>query len=350
MKHFIIFLRKVLVLSASALMITGSVALAGGQPINMKASGWFPETYAPGASIWKTIAQTIETLTDGRATTKIFWSSSLVPLNQEAQAIKQGIIDYGFLFGAFTPGSFELYGFAELPGLMPNQATANRVVLALENNPKFKPHFEKQFEDYVHISTQVHMRSDIHSSVPIPTLADLKGKVILTQNKGVARLMKALGASVSMFAYSEWYTSLERDIVQGAVCAWGSYHGKKLYEVTNNHTLISVSPFVSHFAFNKKTWAKFTPEEQARIRAAAGVFPDTMLEGNVRSSMEVRFDIATPENGHKFFPLSSEDQKKLREAGRPIWDEWAEEMEKQGYPGKEILKEAIKLVDAYKYG
>ena len=40
----------------------------------------------------------------------------------------------------------------------------------------------------------------------------------------------------------------------------------------------------------------------------------------------------------------------MRENFRPIWDEWAADMEANGLPGKAILEDAIRLIDAYSLG
>ena len=68
---------------------------------------------------------------------------------------------------------------------------------------------------------------------------------------------------------------------------------------------------------------------------------------NNERSMEVHDTIE--EMGGEFIELSAEDEIKLREAGKPMWDEWAEDMESRGYPGNDILRDAIKLIDALLY-
>ncbi|GAI40480.1 unnamed protein product, partial [marine sediment metagenome] len=42
--------------------------------------------------------------------------------------------------------------------------------------------------------------------------------------------------------------------------------------------------------------------------------------------------------------------EKVRGLFKPAWDAWAYDMESLGYPGKDILADAIRLVDGYTYG
>lgn len=71
---------------------------------------------------------------------------------------------------------FPLLDLFSLPGLFPNQATSNAVLLQLF--AKY-PQFEAELDPaVVRVSTQVHMRADIHSRTPIRGLAELKGKTI----------------------------------------------------------------------------------------------------------------------------------------------------------------------------
>lgn len=345
-----LFMCLIMVLSLT-LLLPASDSYAE-KPITLKTHGFVSKTLQLGQDFHQRPADRIELITGGRVKSKIYWAQSLVGHKEVVQALNSGLLDYSITFNATNPGSFLLMGFVELPGLMPNQATANKAVNAIVESPKYRELIKKQFKErgLVHISSQVHMRSDIHSHVPIRSLADLKGKVLAVQNQGVATALRKLGASVSIIAPSEWYPALERKTVHGAAVAWGWVSVNKLYEVANYHTLISICPLVSHWVFSEKAWSKLTADEQKKVKALARTFQDDIVIGNVGSSIDVRFKHAIKEKGHELIQLSPEDMKKMRETFRPMWDEWAEEMEKKGLPGKEILKDAIKFVDAYLYG
>jgi len=320
-----------------------------GEPeLKLKVSGYFPPENIMWEDFFELTAKKVEDVTHGRAKVTVYPSNTLVAMKDVYRSLQIGLVDFDFVFGPFNPGAFPVTDVFSLPGLLGNQATSNVVL-----NHLFKkyPIIKKQFSPKVkHIASQVHMRADIHSRVPIRSLAELKGKVIGCQNPKIAEALERLGASVSVIKLSEAYTSLERGVIDGVACAWGSVNVFRFYEVTKYHTLIGISPATSHWFFSLKTWNKFTPDEQERLELLAPWFQHRILTGNVKGSMDARFNKCTPEKGHELINWSYEDMNKMKELFRPIWNKWAEEMEAKGYPGKDILKDAEKLMAAYLYG
>ena len=209
----------------------------------------------------------------------------------------------------------------------------------LEFSPKVK-----------HISTQVHMRSDLHSTVPIRSLDDLKGKVIACQNDKVAKAMSLLGASATQMQIPDMYTAVERGVVKGTVQAWGSFAVNHMYEVLKYHTLIGVATGTSHWLWCKKTWDKFTPEEQKKLELLAPWFQNFISTGNIAMSQGPREKHVTPEKGHEFIKWSESDMNRMKELFKPIWDQKAKELNDKGYPGNKIIREGEKLMTVYSNG
>ncbi|MBW2612137.1 MAG: TRAP transporter substrate-binding protein DctP [Deltaproteobacteria bacterium] len=317
--------------------------------LKIKVSGYFPPENVMWEDFFEMPKKMIEDVTQGRAAVTVYPSNTLIAPKDVYRSLETGLVGFDLVFGPFTPGAFPVTDVFSLPGLVGNQATSNAVL-----NHVFDkyPVIKKQFSTKVkYIASQVHMRADIHSREPIRTLAELKGKVIGCQNPKIAEALEKLGASVSVIKLAtEAYTSLERGVIDGVACAWGSVNVFRLYEVTKYHTLISICPATSHWFFSLKTWNKFTLEEQKRFESLASWFQNRILVGNVKGSMDVRFNKATPAKGHEMIKWSDEDMIKMKKLFRPIWDKWAEEMEEKGYPGKHILRDVELLMDAYQYG
>ena len=319
--------------------------LAGEKKLNIKMAAYFSKQSPAYAIMYELPAAMIEKATNGRAKVTIYPSNSLVPIKDAYRALQEGIVDITWIWGPATPGAFPLTEVFSLPGFSENQSTSNQVVNKLF---KLYPEFKKQFSPKVkHISTQVHMRSDIHSNVPIRTLADLKGKVIACQNDKVAQSMSKLGASATQMQPTEMYTAVERGVVQGTVQAWGSFSVFHLYEVLKYHTLIGVGTGTSHWMWCKNTWDKFTPEEQAKLELLAPWFQNCIVAGNIAMSKMPCDKNVTPEKGHELIVWSDADIKKMKELFRPTWEKWADKMEAKGYPGKKILKQGEDLMATY---
>ena len=311
--------------------------------VKYNTTGWPEMTGFESWDLWP--KNWIEEATHGRAEVVLFYKNALCSKKDMYRATQEGVNDFGRVLSRQEPGVFPLSEIIQLPGLFSNQAVSNVVL-----NELFRtyPCFEEQFSPKVkHISSQVHMRSDLHTKEPIRSLDELKGKVIACEVDAVAKMMQRLGAEATQMGHGDMYTACERGVVDGTVQAWGSFNAYRMYELMDYHTLISVCPGDSHFLFNRDTWNKFTPEEQERLEVLAPWFQYANTVSNNERSMEVHDTIE--EMGGEFIELSAEDEIKLREAGKPMWDEWAEDMESRGYPGNDILRDAIKLIDALLY-
>jgi TRAP-type C4-dicarboxylate transport system substrate-binding protein len=102
--------------------------------------------------------------------------------------------------------------------------------------------------------------------------------------------------------------------------------------------------------WSKKTWDKFTPEEQAKLELIGPMFQNYITMGNIAMSKGPRDKNVTTAKGHENIIWPDKDMKKMKELFRPLWDEWAKNMDKKGYPGTKILKEAESLMNAYTNG
>ena len=163
--------------------------------------------------------------------------------------------------------------------------------------------------------------------------------------------MEALGASATILEISDAYSALDKGVVDGFAAAWGVMSSARLNEVTKYHTLLGICPSATHFMANRAVvWDKLTPEQQQVMKSLEPVIQSMIAKGNVLSSMSARFQEASAEKGHEMITWSDEDMKAMREKFRPIWDRWAENMESKGLPGKQILQDAIDLIDAYNLG
>lgn len=280
---------------------------------------------------------------------RIHPSYTLVGMKDSYQAVITGMTPFNLIWPAATPGGFPLLDLFSLPGLFPDQSTSNAVVRDLFAR---YPQFEQEIDPSVaRVATQVHMRGDLHTRMPIRTLADLKGKTIGCQNPQLAEALAALGASTTILEIPDAYSALDKGVVDGMAGAWGMVSASRLTEVAKYHTLLGICPAASHFLANRTiVWDRLNPEQRDIMGRMEPVIQGMIAKGNVDASMDVRFREASPENGHEMIVWSREDMDAMREKFRPIWDKWAADMEAKGLPGKAILEDAIQLVDAYNNG
>lgn len=58
-------------------------------------------------------------------------------------------------------------------------------------------------------------------------------------------------------------------------------------------------------------------------------------------------DRKAAEEAGQVYTLPPEEEERWRNAVRPLWDEWAADMEAKGLPGREVLNETLRLIEEY---
>ena len=171
-------------------------------------------------------------------------------------------------------------------------------------------------------------------------MEDLKGMVMGCMTSNGAEALRLIGASATRISPQEAYTPLERGTFQGIATAWGPMKNWRLYEVTTHHTIASMVRTTQHCLFNRKTWNKFTPEEQWRLEAK---FKYGFAYAHSRSAYMSIVDtidnhIIKSKKKHELYVLPQSERERLRGIVKPIWYKWVEKMKAKGHPAEEILQ------------
>jgi TRAP-type C4-dicarboxylate transport system substrate-binding protein len=291
----------------------------------------------------KGVLESIKLITNGRCKIKVFYGNTIHSWKDAMQATESGMTDLTMLWNPILPGRFPLHELWSLPGLMPNQMTSDAVMVEIVNK---YPEFEKQYPDtLVPLSYQTHMRANLHTIIPIKSLSELKGKTIACQNSEGAKMMSLLGAGTTVVVGPDAYQMAQTKVVDGIFTAWGWVKHFKLKEVAPYTTWLNLSPGSSTFIMNKKTFNKFTEQEQQILKRLVfyrGRFWD-LPRHNVYSTEKTIKQLKSD----TFFNLPDTDYAKMKGLFQPTWESWAKKMESLGYPGHEILKDAKKWIRLY---
>lgn len=327
---------------ALAAVVTGHLTMSAAwaqEPLELKIQFASPDG-TPWNDMDRQFASQLKAITGGRATVTFFPPGSVTPFPDWLQSTGAGLLDLGFVWHPVQQGKFLAMELFSLPGFAKNQTIDSVVYWRLrESYPEMGTLFTEQ-DNVVDLATFVAMGSHLHSTEPVTSLDDLRGKVFAAQDAAGARTLEALGASASVMVGPDAYLALQRGSVDGVLSAWGWVNNFKLNEVTTYHTLLNLNPGTYSSVMNKDTWEKLTAQEQAHIRDLTPLYFFYNTTNGAASAMA---DIP-PEN---LFTFSDEDRATLIETMAPLWDEWVEKADARGWPGREILDEAVRLSDLY---
>ncbi|WP_085990903.1 TRAP transporter substrate-binding protein DctP [Oceanobacillus senegalensis] len=170
---------------------------------------------------------------------------------------------------------------------------------------------------------------------PINSLDDIKGtKARVTGTMELA--FDELGASPVFMPASEAYTALERNTVDGVTFPFTSLEPYQIDSIANYSTKgANLGSFTVVYSINEEVYQSL-PDDVKEAFAQAGDetvehLSQFLDQKNEELAEEFSSDI-------EFYELSEEESAEWDEALEPVWDRWAEDLEKRGFNANETIE------------
>ena len=298
-------------------------------------------------------AKAVEEATKGRVKVQIFPGDTLFKTRTDTiEAIREGLADVAFMYSfAFTP-QFDLIDVMTAPFFAPNAEVASRAAWALYQ--KF-PEIQAQWKDFKLLSvwaTDPYVL--VTTKKQIKTLEDMKGMKMRVTGGMASEMMKLLGAVPVSIPMPDNYINLQKGVIDGMAAPGEAIAGFRLYELIQYYTMVPTTCTAQQLIMNKKTWDNFTPDIQEAIMSVSGENAAIRMGGGCFDRAWTFLSEKVKETGHemvKYTPPKEELDKWIEIAGKPIWNQWVEKMEKLGHKNaRQIQEEAIRLVKQYSQG
>lgn len=167
-------------------------------------------------------------------------------------------------------------------------------------------------------------RNFYNTKRPIKSLEDMKGLKIRVQESDLMMCMvEALGATAVPIAYDNVYSSLEKNIIDGAENNWPSYESSGHYEVAKYYTIDEHTRVPEVQLCAQSTWDKLTPKDQEMIRECAK--ESAVYERALWVDREKQSEKIVSENGVEVVILSAKEKERFREAVTGVYEEFCGE-------------------------
>jgi len=322
------------------------------KPIEWRYASFIPpmDTYAYKAIDW---AKELEEATDGRMKILFYWSESLIKMPGLFDALTSGTAHMGHFSYAQQPERFALAMGMTLPMLFRRPPQMGQAAVALYNK-------YKEFRDPFGPTKLLWHNSPgpggtlVTKDVPVQTMEDLKGLKLSSTSKYEILSYNLLGAVVVPVGVGERYHALETGVVDGSIEDWVAIFMWKSYEVTKYRTEnIDLTMRGFPTAVNTEAYNKL-PEDIKQIfdgmTDPMGI-TKTMNEDYEVLFLEYRDDIKEYDakvGNPPFNVLTEAERERWKTVVSPLQDEWAEEMEAKGLPGKAILADMKAFAEQYK--
>ncbi len=267
---------------------------------------------------------------------------------QLVDRVKDGVDDLVITLPGYTAGRFPTMEVFELP-FMTNSAEAGASA-AWDFMQKYA---SKEFPGTKVLATWVHDEGYVHTtSKPVKTLDDFKGLKLRAPTRQTNKLLAKLGATPVGMPVPAVADAVSKGTIDGFVLPWEVIPAFKLQELVKYHTETDASRPAMYsagfiFAMNQAKYDSLPADLKKVIDSNSGAALSRQIGRTWDDSQAVGRKTAT-DRGNTFTLLSADETDRWAKAAAPLVDEWVDDMDKRGLPGKQMLQDARDLLVKYR--
>lgn len=279
----------------------------------------------------------IEEKSEGRIVVETYPNSQLGGEREELEGVQNGSIDMAVLSTAPFAGFFEEMMVLDLPYIFSDAEVADKVL----DGPFGDQLFESLKED-----TGIRglawgengIRHMANNEKPIVTPEDVKGLKIRTQeNPAHMDMITAFGGSPTPMAFTELYSAMQQNVIDGYENPFSLIEGMKFYEVTKYLSLTSHVYGVYAFIANDDFLNTLPEDLQELVLEEAKNWSG--IERQMNRDQEAKGRDFLAENGMEVNDLTEEQREAFRVLTEPVIKEYRETLGEELVDG---LLEAVK--------
>ena len=248
-----------------------------------------------------------------------------------------GAIDIGYVSPSYSSDKMPFSAVAELPGASKTscEGTLAYWKLAQEgilNTLDFKPNHIRILLALV--LPQYHI---LTSRTVINTLEDAKGLKLRSTGGAQDLALRTLGAVPVRMAAPDAYEALSRGTLDGLLFPLESVVSYGMDKLVRQGTLgVGFGSFVVTYSISEALWNRLSPEvREAMISAGDDIVPKTCAQVQ-KAESESQGKLAA--GGVTFTEIGPDARQQFEGMLSRVSSEWAENLDKRGKPGTDVLK------------
>lgn len=328
-------LRNIVVVLLLTLLALPGWALA-------KKTVWNVSIFGPSRAVTRGVEKTKEIMEaegKGDFEMKLHYAESLAPAKENLDSIKIGAFEGGMVCAGYHPAKLPLTSVIELPFILTRDIRANaRIQEAVLGHPAVVNEWKRRW-NAMYFQLTLLPNYEFMGNRRIGGVSDMKG--VRMRISGLnATVLADYGAVPTMVTSPETYDALSKGTIDMIgypyAYAFGAY---KLYEVSKYSTEgLAMSGFFCGFALSLDSFNALPPPMQAMLPRLKDAANEAVIAAYVEDDakwipiFKQRLEVVQ-------FPEA--ERRKLVDKAEPHWKKWAEDIDKQGMPGTEILNFTI---------
>lgn len=260
-------------------------------------------------------------------------------------ALRYDLADIGIITTPYHPDKVMFYNIAYVTPLVTADIglVARTISGLVDRYPQIRQSWEQY--DQVYLTTAGSINTyQIQLTHPISSLDDFAGRKIGGVGLNL-RYLEGLDATGVTSGLSDWYNNMATGLIDGVIDWAEAAVAYKLYEVAPYLVDVRLGAVTSKVVtVNRKTWERLPTEVREILQQAAYDYRDELARETDRRAAASRLEFV--ERGGTIIALSDAQRKAWADGLPNLAMEWADEMERQGYPGRQILRDYMDVMRA----
>ncbi len=239
--------KKVIIYMISIIMVSGLLIGCGsgneeassGEPDEVEVTklriGHESNVQTPAHKALLEFEKAVEEKTEGRIDVEIFPASQLGKATDLMEQARRGDIEMSLAATTLLTPSIPEFAVWDSFYLFDDAEHAHRVLDGKAGKELMKPLEEKGLTGLGYM--EMGFRNFSNSKRPIETIEDVDGLKIRGYNPMQIKAWESLGVSLTNLSWSEVFTSLQQNLIDGQECATTSFYTAKFYEAQDYWSL-----------------------------------------------------------------------------------------------------------------
>ncbi|MEO1307121.1 MAG: TRAP transporter substrate-binding protein [Pseudomonadota bacterium] len=330
--------------TASAAAAVALPSVGNAQEVTLRLHQFLPPVANIPAKILKPWSEQVAEASGGRIGIQHFDAMSLGGRPPELMdQARDGVVDIIMTVVGYTPGRFPRTEVFELPFMM-----TNPVATSLAYWEMMETDFQdNEFADIKVLGAWVHGPGVIHSSEPIASLDDMKGKTLRGPTRIINDLLGELGGTPVGMPVPAIPESLSKGVIDSTVIPWEVTASLRLTELVGNHTEFTGPEALYTAAFvlgmNKAKWEALPDDLKEILQAESGAkfsqFAAQVMWDNDAPAREIAVNA-----GNNIIQLDEAEIARWKAASEPVIERWVAEMKDKGIDGQALIDRAKALI------
>ncbi|MDR0817779.1 MAG: TRAP transporter substrate-binding protein DctP [Clostridiales Family XIII bacterium] len=293
----------------------------------------------------------IESESGGRIKIDPYWNGTLLEAGDTWAGTGEGLADISFYYITLTPGVqsvgeiFTQYYTYKAPNMVDMLKGYRQV---LDEIPEIQEEANKANLEILDVLAPSGGVYAMTKDRDIKTPADMKGMTVMAQGRYNDVLPK-VGASGISLPPSEWYTSLERGVIDALSMNWSGIRAFGIEEMADYYVTFGDNGGLycggQAFLMNLDKWNKLPEDLQKIVRDGFRLGNDGLAAYDSEDSVTVAKEVAATE-GKVVHHIDEADMAPWYELAQQSADLWIADITKKGYDGKTVWDKFTSIMES----